>query len=220
MSEKINFKYFYKGREIINLEEANELLKSNNIVIKTKTSKEEDVTNVYLEDLVPAIFLLDEMNHFPHQWSNFWKHCPTTVGEVVHTNPFNTGDYCPKKERVKDIEKNWSKLTAPFKGKESEGVKYNGGKPQLSVLFKQFPDALNAIARCSSYGHNKYKEFDADFLNFKRVEGGSKSYADAGLRHRTEEGNDLESGLPHQYHVAWNALAELQLWIEEQKTSK
>lgn len=99
--------------------------------------------------------------------------------------------------------------------KESSGKKTNIDKPQISLLFKQFPKALEAIVRCSEYGHKKYKETDKDYLNYTRVEGGSKTYADAGLRHRLQHGEDLESGLPHQFHVAWNALAELQLWITE-----
>ena len=99
--------------------------------------------------------------------------------------------------------------------KESSGKKTNIDKPQISLLFKQFPKALEAIVRCSEYGHEKYKETDKDYLNYQRVDGGSKTYADAGLRHRLQHGNDLESGLPHQFHVAWNALAELQLWITE-----
>ena len=99
--------------------------------------------------------------------------------------------------------------------KEPSGKKTNIDKPQISLLFKQFPKALEAIVRCSEYGHEKYKETDKDYLNYQRVDGGSKTYADAGLRHRLQHGNDLESGLPHQFHVAWNALAELQLWITE-----
>jgi hypothetical protein len=98
-----------------------------------------------------------------------------------------------------------------------EGQKYNQNKLPISIIFKQFPDAIKAIVKCSQYGHNKYKNTDSDFLNFKRVKEGSKAYADAGLRHRMQIGTDEESKLPHQYHVAWNALAELQLWIEENK---
>ncbi len=105
-----------------------------------------------------------------------------------------------------------------YKEAESQlGKKENKNKPQISLLFKQFPQALEAVAKCSEYGHEKYKEVDADYLNYQRVEGGSNTYADAGLRHRLHQGNDVESGLPHQYHVAWNALAELQLWINENK---
>ena len=99
--------------------------------------------------------------------------------------------------------------------KSQKGVKTNNLKPQMSLLFRQFPKALEAVVMCSQYGHEKYKETDEDYLNYTRVDGGSKTYADAGLRHRLEQGNDLESGLPHQFHVAWNALAELELWIKE-----
>lgn len=98
-----------------------------------------------------------------------------------------------------------------------QGAKYNEGKlPLDKVLFTQFPKAIQAIAKCSMYGHYKYKEYDKDMLNFKRVEGGSQTYADAVLRHslnKSEE--DPESGLPHVFHKAWNAMAELELWIEE-----
>lgn len=99
--------------------------------------------------------------------------------------------------------------------KNENGVKDNKDKPKMSLLFKQFPKALEAIVRCSEYGNKKYEDFDSDFLNFKRVHGGSSTYADSGLRHRFQNGLDSESGLPHQYHVAWNALSELELWIEE-----
>ena len=100
--------------------------------------------------------------------------------------------------------------------KENKGIKNNQNKPQISLLFKQFPKALEAVAKCSEYGHQKYKETDEDYLNFKRVDGGSKAYADAGLRHRTfvEKTLDEDSGLPHAWHIAWNALAELQLILE------
>jgi len=100
------------------------------------------------------------------------------------------------------------------------GKKETENKLPMSILFKQFPDALKAIVKCSEYGHKKYSDTDQDYLNFRRIKGGSKAYADAGLRHRLEIGDDLESYLPHPYHIAWNALAELQLWIEETTLNK
>jgi hypothetical protein len=121
------------------------------------------------------------------------------------------------KEKHKNLvnrDKEMFKSVYPNIEQSKLGKKENKNKPQLSLLFKQFPKALEAITKCSEYGNNKYKETDKDFLNFKRVEGGSKTYADSGLRHRLQTGLD-ESGLPHQYHVDWNALAELELWIEE-----
>lgn len=109
----------------------------------------------------------------------------------------------------------------PEHGEQQDvGVKHSEEKPKLSLLFRQFPKALKAIVRCSEFGHEKYKETDLDYLNFKRVEGGSDNYADAGLRHRTETGISEESGLPHYYHVAWNALAELEIKLEENNVTE
>lgn len=97
------------------------------------------------------------------------------------------------------------------------GIKHNQDKlPLDKILFTQFPKAIQAIAKCSMYGHEKYKEYDKDMLNFKRVKGGSQTYADAAIRHSLNKGEkDHESGLPHIFHKAWNVMAELELWIEE-----
>ena len=145
---------------------------------------------------------------------------------ITTTNPFEglqqddmgnwvDSKYMPNKV-VLDECFNSPNITKQQVRKETEGIKHNQNKPQLSLLFKQFPKALEAIAKCSEYGHQKYKETDEDYLNFKRVEGGSKSYADAGLRHRmfTEKTTDIDSQLPHSFHICWNALAELELILE------
>ena len=97
---------------------------------------------------------------------------------------------------------------------EIEGQKNNNYKLPMSKLFIQFPDALQAIVLASCYGHNKYPQ-DIDWLNFKRVEGGSQNYKDAEIRHYLGGENDEESGLPEIYHQLWNKIAECQLWIEE-----
>lgn len=105
----------------------------------------------------------------------------------------------------------------PKQFKYKEGVKHSEGKLPLDKMITiQFPKALKAICKATAFGHSKYKEVDADFMNFKRVPGGSKEYADALQRHNLDKSQkDIESGLPHIYHKAWNALAELELWIEE-----
>lgn len=97
------------------------------------------------------------------------------------------------------------------------GIKHNQGKlPIDTVLTKQFPKAVKALVECSLYGHEKYKETDKDWLNFKRVPGGSQTYADAAARHNQEKGSrDEESGLLHIQHKLWNVMAEVELWIEE-----
>ena len=135
--------------------------------------------------------------------------------QVPKPTAFNQSDFFDKKQQEQEILDTFKRNMDKIEGvKETEGVKLNKNKPQMSLLFRQFPKALEAIVKCSEYGNEKYKETDKDFLNFKRVEGGSKTYADAGLRHRMQQGIDLESMLPHAYHVAWNALAELELILE------
>lgn len=97
------------------------------------------------------------------------------------------------------------------------GKKENEGKlPIDTMLTIQFPKAIQAIAKATLFGHNKYIKTDEDWLNYKRVLGGSQTYADACARHGLEKGViALDSGLPHIYHKCWNAMAELELWIEE-----
>ncbi len=97
---------------------------------------------------------------------------------------------------------------------ENTGEKHNKGKLPMSKLFIQFPDALQAVILASCYGNFKYPK-DTDWLNFKRVPGGSQNYRDAEIRHFLGGENDEESGLPEIFHQAWNKLAELQLWLEE-----
>lgn len=97
-----------------------------------------------------------------------------------------------------------------------KGQKFNENKlPMDIVLFRQFPKAIQAIAKCSLNGHNKYRETDQDWLNFKRVEGGSQTYADAAFRHSFDKGSLNDSGLPHIFHKLWNVMAEVELYIEE-----
>jgi hypothetical protein len=134
-----------------------------------------------------------------------------------------------RKKDNKYDEKNWGVLKNNFKGsvfettehplKETKGVKYNDGKLPLDIMLtRQFPKALNAVCQATMFGHNKYKDTDVDFLNFKKVLGGSQTYADALQRHSVDKSViDLDSGLPHIFHKCWNALAELELWIEENK---
>ena len=93
----------------------------------------------------------------------------------------------------------------------------------ISVLFKQFPRALTAVAEASAYGHNKYRETDKDMLNFTRVDNAESRYRGALMRHErdryTDGYLDSESNLPHIYHKAWNALAELEMHLKDQKVN-
>lgn len=94
-----------------------------------------------------------------------------------------------------------------------EGVKHSTNKLEMSKLFVQFPDALKAVILASTFGHIKYEEFDKDWLNYERVEG--MSYEDALIRHQLlKNETEEESKLHPKFHIAWNALADLQKHIK------
>jgi hypothetical protein len=97
------------------------------------------------------------------------------------------------------------------------GVKHNKFKAPLDIVqVRQFPKALQALALATAYGNKKYEATDKDFLNFKRVPGGSQTYFDAAARHNAERGDlDEESNLPHVIHAVWDMMAALELYIEE-----
>lgn len=101
-----------------------------------------------------------------------------------------------------------------------KGVKHDGDKPKLAIVFKHFPNALAAISKQGWYGHEKYIENDADFCNWKRCDGGSDRYTEAMLRHFNAEFNgdgiDKESNLHHSLATAWNAMARLEKMITEE----
>lgn len=96
------------------------------------------------------------------------------------------------------------------------GVKNDSDKlPYYTVLFKQFPLALQEVMKCSKAGNNKYHETDLDWMNFSRVDNAETRYRNAMLRHMTEYGSveDMEEygGMTHEGAVVWNALADLEV---------
>lgn len=100
----------------------------------------------------------------------------------------------------------------------SVGVKADGGKSAVvQGALWYFPRALQAVADQSRYGKEKYN-LDYSDKNFLRVPGGIQRYTDGLGRHLLGEsvdkaGIDEESGLPHAYAVAWNALARLEMML-------
>ena len=89
-----------------------------------------------------------------------------------------------------------------------QSIKADAGKPRLSLVPRKI---IWAIARVREYGSMKY----ASSENWKAVD--IQRYRDAAYRHFMQyldnpKGNDLESGLPHLYHLACNVafLCELE----------
>ena len=102
--------------------------------------------------------------------------------------------------------------------KNKEGVKFSTEKAPMATMLRQFPLALEAVAFRSKVGHEKYKEVDHDWMNFKRVPNAIEQYSDASVRHLAGIGDD-EDDLGHLKAAAWNILATLQLILEEKETT-
>lgn len=97
----------------------------------------------------------------------------------------------------------------------SGGIKYDGGK---SAVFRgclaYFPRAMEAVAAVSQFGASKYA-----WNGWRGVDDRLNRYSDAMVRHLTSEAKgenlDPDSGLPHRAHAAWNALATLEIILQE-----
>ena len=94
-----------------------------------------------------------------------------------------------------------------------KGMKFDEGKPIAGALLEDFPRALKGVAEVSTFGANKYVRG-----SWKGVPDASQRYSDALMRHLLELNitpTDDESGLHHLKHIAWNALAILELHEKE-----
>lgn len=95
------------------------------------------------------------------------------------------------------------------------GAKLDAGKaPLFQGVFSYFPRALAEVAKVSGFGAKKYS-----WGGWRTVENGIERYADALSRHvigEVVEGeHDVDSGLMHAAHAAWNALAVLELKLKQ-----
>ena len=92
-----------------------------------------------------------------------------------------------------------------------KGIKLDNGKNRLGLVFKGFSNALWQVGEVGTFGANKYTD-----NGWQEVKNGIKRYTSALLRHLFKhfqgEVYDKESGLLHLSHVAWNALAILELY--------
>lgn len=100
----------------------------------------------------------------------------------------------------------------------SGAMKLDAGKtPVMRGLFQYFPRALKKVAGVSDYGFQKYGEWGG----WKSVSDALNRYNDAFGRHVLDEAVDgrldPESGHLHAAHLAWNALARLELMLIEQE---
>ena len=97
------------------------------------------------------------------------------------------------------------------------GAKDDKAKPMAGVLL-DFSRALQTVVDVGTYGAKKYTR-----TGWATVTEGSQRYTDAMMRHLLAmdvdpDGLDKETGLPHLAHVAWNALAVLELQARRKET--
>lgn len=96
------------------------------------------------------------------------------------------------------------------------GVKHDQGKPRVGLVLGSFPRALLSVAEVGTFGAKKYT--DDGWLH---VPDAHARYTDAMLRHWLAEAagaeTDPESGLAHAAHMAWGALARLELMLRAQE---
>lgn len=92
------------------------------------------------------------------------------------------------------------------------GSKLDAAKPNCDLVFSGFANALMEVAKVGTYGATKYTED-----GWKDVPNGIRRYRSALYRHMlTSECYDPDTNLPHMAHVAWNALAVLELMFHKE----
>lgn len=96
------------------------------------------------------------------------------------------------------------------------GYKDDAHKIRMGLIISDFPRALQAIGKVATFGANKYTAH-----GWLKVENGLERYTDAMFRHATDEARgevfDIESNLHHAAHLAWNALARLELILKQEE---
>ena len=118
---------------------------------------------------------------------------------------------------LSNLDSNMNKPNLENVTKSSGGLKFDNGKPLVGTMLNVFPNALMTIGKVIEFGTHKYP----DPNNWKKVENASVRYQDALMRHLLKYCMgikiDKETGQPHLAHVAWNALAILELYLMEEK---
>jgi hypothetical protein len=102
-------------------------------------------------------------------------------------------------------------------GKEYAHKADHGKTPVFRGVVNYFPRALDAVGVVSAYGLKKYGNGVSDNTGWLDVRNGQLRYSDAMMRHLIAscvgETTDPESRCLHLAHMAWNALAVLEIYL-------
>ena len=86
-------------------------------------------------------------------------------------------------------------------------------QPVCTGLIDYFPDACLAVAHLSKVGN--YQNNPGEPMHWQRDK--SNDHADCLVRHQIDRGKVDTDGVLHSAKVAWRALAQLQLEIEQRR---
>ena len=104
------------------------------------------------------------------------------------------------------------------KSAHEPGAKLDAHKSLAGLVLGDFAPALERVADVGTYGANKYTK-----SGWKSVPQAAERYYDALWRHLLRDAMgevvDVESGLSHKAHIAWNALAVL-YFAEQDKLAR
>jgi len=96
----------------------------------------------------------------------------------------------------------------------TQGFKDDSSKPDLHLVLGGFSNALTEIGKVGTFGASKYTEYGWKFVNK-----GKRRYTSSMLRHYFQDTDgtlhDEDSNLLHAAHCAWNALARLELILQD-----
>ena len=88
------------------------------------------------------------------------------------------------------------------------------GTPVFSGFLNYFPLAVQEVARLSKAGNDKHNPNQP--LHWAKEK--SNDHADCVARHLLDIGKPDEDGFSHTVHLAWRAMALLQIELENEQT--
>lgn len=133
----------------------------------------------------------------------------TSIMKVYAITP-SVGDLIKLREiDVTKYRKNTSVST------DVSGVKNDNGKPIVGDMLRVFSNSLMAIGECMTCNAEAHPEPD----DWKKIDNAFRRLTNAMIRHLLKymAGKELDEddNIPHLVHVAWNALAICELYLEK-----
>ncbi len=150
------------------------------------------------------------------------RHCGVCLASTESRIELLTGTYCRSCAEALGVPTENHDICPAIReadphGKDPHqpGAKLDAGKLKIGLVLADFANALEAVAKIGTDGAEKYTAH-----GWLMVPQGRERYTDAMLRHYLKESTEGEmdpSGSLHAAHLAWNALARLELQLRGQE---